>query len=145
MPHRHRHAVPRQARRLRVGLDFSPKAIAAARLLRREADLDAPLVEGNVYDARLLINGLFDMVYVTWGAILVSDLGRWAGVAASLLKPGGRLYLLEGHPSFMQLDEKAAELRIGFDWHNPPDKPLTMSEGIDLYRRHREDRPPGDA
>ena len=48
-----------------VGLDFSPKAIAAARGLQQETGLDARFVEGNVYDARQLIDGDFDMVYVT--------------------------------------------------------------------------------
>lgn len=112
-----------------VGLDFSPRAIAAARLLQQKTGLDAAFVEGNVYDARALITGDFDMVFVTWGAIgWLPDVERWAAVVASLLKPGGRLYLLEGHPSFMQVDEKADPLRIGFDWRTPPDKPLTMSE-----------------
>ncbi|PZF77187.1 class I SAM-dependent methyltransferase [Aestuariivirga litoralis] len=112
-----------------VGLDFSPKSVAAARLLAAQTGLDARFVEGNVYDARSLIDGMFDMVYVTWGAIgWLPDIRRWAGVVASLLKPGGRLYLLEGHPSFMQLDEKAEQLRIGFDWRYPPDRPLTTQE-----------------
>lgn len=112
-----------------VGLDFSPRAIAGARLLQHRTGLDASFVEGDVHDARRLIDGLFDMVYVTWGAIgWLPDMDRWASVVASLLKPGGRLYLLEGHPSFMQLDEKADGLRIGFDWRTPQDRPLTMSE-----------------
>ena len=112
-----------------VGLDFSPRAIAAARMLQEKTGLDASFVEGNVYDARQLIDGLFDMVYVTWGAICwLPDVRRWAEVASSLLKPGGCLYLLEGHPSLMQIDEKAEGLRIGFDWRNEPDRPLTMSE-----------------
>ena len=112
-----------------VGLDSSPKAIAAARLLQQKTGLDARFVEGNVNDARQLIEGDFDMVYVTWGAIgWLPDIRRWAEVAASLLKPGGKLYLLEGHPSLMQIDETAGHLRVGFDWRNDPDKPLTMSE-----------------
>lgn len=112
-----------------IGLDFSPRAIEGARLLQEKTRLDARFVEGNVYEARALIDGLFDMVYVTWGAIgWLPDIARWADVAASLLRPGGRLYLLEGHPSFLQLDERAKNLRIGFDWRTPPDRPLTMSE-----------------
>ena len=98
-------------------------------MLAEKTGLDARFVEGNVYDARQLIDGLFDMVYVTWGAIgWLPDIRRWAEVVSSLLKPGGRLYLLEGHPTFMQVDEKAEGLRIGFDWTNPPDQPLTMNE-----------------
>jgi SAM-dependent methyltransferase len=112
-----------------VGLDFSPVAIAAARDLQKRTGLDASFVEGNVYDARELIEGHFDMVYVTWGAInWLPDIARWAKVVASLLKPGGSLYLLEGHPSLMTLDEKTPELRPAYDWLTPEDAPLTMSE-----------------
>lgn len=112
-----------------VGLDFSPAAIRAARELQKRTGLDARFVEGNVYDARSLIEGDFDLVYVTWGAIgWLPDLARWARAAASLLRPGGTLYLLEGHPSLMTLDEKTPELRPAYDWRTPQDRPLTMVE-----------------
>ncbi len=112
-----------------VGLDFSSVAIAAARELQAKTGLDARFVEGNVYDARELIEGHFDMVYVTWGAIgWLPDIGRWATVVSSLLKPGGRLYLLEGHPSLLLADEKTPDLRPGYDWRTPQDQPLVMQE-----------------
>ena len=110
-----------------AGLDFSPVAIAAARELQAKTGLDATFVEGNVYDARALIDGSFDMVYVTWGAIgWLPDIGRWAKVVSSLLKPGGRLYLLEGHPFTMILDETTPEMRPRYDWRTPQDQPVIM-------------------
>lgn len=110
-----------------VGLDFSRAAIAGARDLQARTGLDARFVEGNVYDARALIDGLFDMVYVTWGAIgWLPDVARWATVVSSLLKPGGSLYLLEGHPTLFTLDETAPDLRPRYDFRTPPDKPLVM-------------------
>ncbi len=112
-----------------VGLDFSPVSLAAAHELQKRTGLDASFVEGNVYDARQLIEGHFDMVYVTWGAIgWLPDIARWAKIVASLLKPGGTLYLLEGHPSLMTADENTPDLRPGFDRRTPIDKPLMMSE-----------------
>lgn len=112
-----------------VGLDFSPVAIANARMLQARTGLDASFVEGNVYDARSLIDGHFDMAFVTWGAICwLPDIRRWAGVVAAMLKPGGTLYLLEGHPALMALDDTSPDLRPRFDWRTPPDQPLTMSE-----------------
>jgi SAM-dependent methyltransferase len=112
-----------------VGLDFSPVAIAAARELQAKTGLDASFVEGNVYDARALIEGHFDMVYVTWGTICwLPDIVGWAQTAASLLKPGGMLYLLEGHPSLMMTDEFTPELRLRYDWRTPKELPLTMTE-----------------
>ncbi|MEQ1524294.1 MAG: class I SAM-dependent methyltransferase, partial [Aestuariivirga sp.] len=112
-----------------VGLDFSPVAIAAARDLQEQTGLDASFVEGNVYDARELITGHFDMVYVTWGAIgWLPDIARWAKVVSSLLKPGGTLYLLEGHPSLMALNEKTPNLEHGFDWRTPQNAPIVEEE-----------------
>jgi SAM-dependent methyltransferase len=112
-----------------VGLDFSPVAIAAARDLQKQTGLDASFVEGNVYDARALIEGDFDMVYVTWGAInWLPDMARWAKVVSSLLKPGGTLYLLEGHPSLFTHDETTADFKLGYDWRTPMDKPVIMDE-----------------
>jgi SAM-dependent methyltransferase len=112
-----------------VGLDFSPVAISAARDLQKQTGLDASFVEGDVYDARALIEGQFDMVYVTWGAIYwLPDIARWGTVVASLLKPGGTLYLLEGHPSLMALNEKTPKLEHGFDWRTPANAPLVEDE-----------------
>ena len=112
-----------------VGLDFSPVSLEAARDLQKQTGLDASFVEGNVYDAHQLIEGHFDMVYVTWGAIgWLPDIARWARVVSSLLKPGGTLYLLEGHPSAMALNEKTPNLEHGFDWRTPANKPIVENE-----------------
>ncbi len=110
-----------------VGLDFAPVAIAAARDLQQKTGLDARFVEGNVHDARSLIEGEFDMAYVTWGAInWLPDMFRWAAVVSSMLKPGGMLYLLEGHPFPLMLDETTPEMRPAYGWRTPADKPVTM-------------------
>ena len=64
----------------------------------------------DLYDAQEAIPepGGFDLVYVTWGAIIwLSDIRRWAQIAASFLKPGGRLYLAEAHPAALVLDDLA--------------------------------------
>lgn len=112
-----------------VGLDFSSVAIQAARQLQAKTGLAAEFVEGNVYDARQLISGEFDMVYVTWGAIgWLPDIRAWARVVASLLKPGGRLYLLEGHPSLLLADENSPDLRPGFAWRTPEESPIVTHE-----------------
>jgi SAM-dependent methyltransferase len=89
-----------------TGLDFSPKAIAAARALADDCGVAATFVEGNLYDAPALIAGRFDIVYVTWGAIIwLPDIARWAEVVAHFLEPGGFLYLLEDHPAASALDQ----------------------------------------
>jgi hypothetical protein len=48
------------------------------------------------------------MVFVTWGAICwLPDISRWARIVAALLRPGGSLYLAEGHPAAYVLDDGA--------------------------------------
>jgi SAM-dependent methyltransferase len=90
-----------------TGLDYSGEAIRQARKLAAETGLAADFVEADVYNAHEAIKGRFDIVYVTWGALLwLPDLTRWAEIVASLLAPGGFLYLLEGHPAAMMLDQK---------------------------------------
>jgi SAM-dependent methyltransferase len=48
----------------------------------------------------------FDMVFVTWGAICwLPDISRWTQIVAALLRPGGSLYLAEGHPAAYVFDD----------------------------------------
>jgi SAM-dependent methyltransferase len=104
-----------------VGLDFSPAAISAARGLADEVGLAerARFVLGDVYAAPQVVpppHG-FDLVFVTWGAITwLPDIVRWAGVVAAMLRPGGQLYLAEGHPAAYVFDDEArtADGRPGF-------------------------------
>ena len=83
-----------------AGLDFSTPAVAAAQELADELELDARFVVSDVYEAATALEGeRFDIVYTGLGALnWLGDLERWAGAGASLLKPGGFLYLAEFHP-----------------------------------------------
>lgn len=83
-----------------VGLDFSGPAVETARALAGELGIDADFVEANVYDADEALGGrAFDVVYTGLGALSwLPDMRRWARVVASLLRPGGFLYLAEFHP-----------------------------------------------
>jgi SAM-dependent methyltransferase len=95
-----------------VGLDFSPEAIKAARRIAEELGLAdrAGFVEADLYDAPTAIPepASFDLVYVTWGAIYwLPDIRRWAEIVAFFLRPGGLLYLAEGHPAALVFDDAA--------------------------------------
>lgn len=107
-----------------TGLDFSGQAVAAARDLAAECRVAADFVEADVHDARRALTGEFDLIYVTWGALpWLPDLRRWAEVVASLLAPAGALYLAEGHPSFLTMDEVDGRLTPRHDWRGTPDAP----------------------
>jgi SAM-dependent methyltransferase len=91
-----------------TGLDFSGPAVAAARDLARELGLDeeqARFVQADLYDAPGALDGQrYDIVYTGLGALCwLPDLPRWAQIVASLLVPGGFLYLSEFHPVGLSL------------------------------------------
>jgi len=85
-----------------VGVDLSEPAIAAARSLAEEAGLAdrSEFVVANVYDAPAALDGrTFDRVYTGIGALCwLPDIEAWAQVVSALLRPGGRLHLVEFHP-----------------------------------------------
>jgi SAM-dependent methyltransferase len=115
-----------------TGLDFSGEALAAARMLAREAGLAANFVECDVLHAPADLEG-FDIVFASWGALVwIADIAAWMRVAARALKPGGRLLLVEGHPMMMTLDEACAPsapftVRYAYD----SDAPLVMDNQED--------------
>jgi SAM-dependent methyltransferase len=82
------------------GLDFSGPALEVAARLAADCGEQIDFVERDVYDAAAALpNGAFDFVYTGIGALCwLPDAARWAQVVASLLKPGGFLFIREGHP-----------------------------------------------
>ncbi|URK86815.1 class I SAM-dependent methyltransferase [Rhizobium sp. RCAM05350] len=95
------------------------------------AGTEATFVEASIYDAAAALEQrTYDMVFVTWGAIhWLPDIFRWAEVVASLLRPGGRLYLLDGHPQMYQYEgADDGRLSLVHGWRTPPDAPLLFEE-----------------
>ena len=90
-----------------TGLDFSPDSLAEARRLARAAGADITYVESDVYSAAdVLGSGGFDLVFTGVGALCwLPDIRRWARVVADLLRPGGRLFLREGHPMLWAMED----------------------------------------
>src|SRR5712692_247991 len=88
-----------------TGLDFSPAALAEARALAGRTGDDATFVEADVYDAASVLGAAaFDLVFTGIGALCwLPSVRRWAGVVADLLRPGGRLFIREGHPMLWSL------------------------------------------
>lgn len=114
-----------------TGLDFSPPAIAAARQVAAAAGAAVEFVEGDVHDAvGLLGAGGFDLVYTGIGALCwLPSAARWAAVVAALLRPGGRLFLREGHPMLWALDDEGTdELVVRFLYFEEPEPLVYESE-----------------
>ncbi|WP_329396487.1 class I SAM-dependent methyltransferase [Streptomyces lydicus] len=103
-----------------VGLDFSEPAVEAARELAAELGYGpdrAAFVAADVYDATEAVpDDAYDIVYTGIGALnWLPDLERWADTAASLVAPGGFLYLAEFHPLCDALDDETGS-RIVHDY-----------------------------
>ncbi|MBB3999931.1 class I SAM-dependent methyltransferase [Aureimonas pseudogalii] len=112
-----------------TGLDFSPTALAAARDFAARAGTQARFVEASIYDAPEALGERYDLAFVTWGAInWLPDIAAWARVVAAVLRPGGRLYLLEGHPMMNQCDLVEGRLVVTYDARTPEDRPLVFDE-----------------
>ncbi|MGH9918310.1 MAG: class I SAM-dependent methyltransferase [Nitrososphaerales archaeon] len=108
---------------LMTGVDFSPPAIAAARELAAAAGADVDFVEAEVHDAAGVLGaGGFDLVYTGIGALSwLPSADRWAAVVSALLRPGGRLFLREGHPMLFAIDDQRAdELAVRFPYFEEP-------------------------
>ena len=90
-----------------TGLDFSPGAIDVARSLSAEAGPSIEFVVADVYTARTAAGERrFDLVYTGIGALCwLPDIRRWASTVASLLRPGGELFMREAHPIVWALDD----------------------------------------
>ncbi|GIF03654.1 class I SAM-dependent methyltransferase [Actinoplanes siamensis] len=88
-----------------TGLDFSGESLRQARLLASSAGADISYVQSDAYAARDALDGDFDLVFTGIGALgWLPDVKRWAATVASLLKPGGRLFIREGHPVLWACD-----------------------------------------
>lgn len=113
-----------------TGLDFSPASLAQARKLAEETSAVIEFVEAEVYDAvEVLGKERFDLVYTGIGALCwLPDITRWAETVAALLRPGGRLFIREGHPVLWSIDETQTDrLVIGYPYFETV-APMVFSE-----------------
>jgi SAM-dependent methyltransferase len=115
-----------------TGLDFSSAAVAEATSLAGRTGDDARFVEADVYDAVSVLGaGGFDLVFTGIGALgWLPGIRRWADVVAGLLRPGGRLFIREGHPMLWSLDDTREDDLIVVDYpYFEREEPLVWDEG----------------
>jgi SAM-dependent methyltransferase len=118
-----------------VGLDYSDTAISAARALALETGVAGEFILADVLQPPAGLDG-FDIVFASWGAICWHrDIGRWMAVAAGALRRGGRLYLVDGHPAMLMMDDgKSVGRGSPFAQRFPYDSPEpVISEGFEDY------------
>jgi SAM-dependent methyltransferase len=113
-----------------TGVDFSPPALDEARKLAAATGAQINYVESNLYGAAdVLDNESFDLVFTGIGALgWLPDIEGWARVVSRLLKPGGRLFIREGHPMLWAIDEKQVDrLVVGYPYFETVE-PLIIDE-----------------
>jgi SAM-dependent methyltransferase len=88
-----------------TGVDFSPVSLERARQLARRADVRAEFVEADSTALPVELHNRFDLAYATMGVICwIGDIEAWMRSVASVLRPGGRLLLVDIHPLFQMLE-----------------------------------------
>jgi SAM-dependent methyltransferase len=82
-----------------VGVDYSTVAAGAAQRRAAELGVSCRYVVAALPGAPLA-DGCADLVYTGKGALIwMADLTAWARDTARLLRPGGHLFVFEGHPA----------------------------------------------
>jgi SAM-dependent methyltransferase len=107
-----------------TGVDFSPRAIAAARALAARMGVDATFVESDVYALPGNLEGRFDVVFTSHGVLCwLPDLDGWARVIAHFLAPGGLFYVVDAHPVLQIFDDRPTEpeLRLLYPYFRGPE------------------------
>ncbi len=115
-----------------TGLDFSTASLAEARRLSAAAGPPVEFVHADVYDAAdVLGEGGFDLVYTGIGALCwLPNIEPWAAVVSRLLRPGGRLFIREGHPMLWALDENQPHGPVvGYPYFERPEPLLDDDDG----------------
>jgi SAM-dependent methyltransferase len=113
-----------------TGIDFSEPAIEQARRLTAETGLDARFLVSDVYELPDHLEGDFDVVFTSLGALnWLPDGPRWAEVVGHFVRPGGFFYILEAHPFAWVFDDEdtATEPRLAYHYWPSPE-PLAFSD-----------------
>jgi SAM-dependent methyltransferase len=99
-----------------VGVDLSSEMLSQAERKSKLLGARARWVRAAVLDIPNELDGIADLVYTGKGALpWVADLEQWARSVHRVLRPGGRLFLHEGHPLNWILDTEASVHRLRAD------------------------------
>lgn len=106
-----------------TGIDYSKESINVANKLKEELNIPATFLQSNVYDLKDNLEGQFDIVYTSQGALMwLKDIKEWANIVAHYLKPNGIFYIMEIHPLLYTLGDNTKDgLNIKHSYFNQKD------------------------
>lgn len=113
-----------------TGVDFSARAIAAARALSERSGISADFIEADVLNLPETVpTDAFDVVFTSYGAISwLHDLEAWARSISTRLISGGRFCVVEMHPALWVFDEEAEEPTLQVRYSYFSREPLPWEE-----------------
>lgn len=107
-----------------TGTDFSEVGLAKARELADAIDVPARFVRSETYKLPEVLQGEFDIVYMSGGVLgWLPDMAKLGEVVAHYVKRGGFFYIAEVHPVTMVFDEESKnELKLKWPYwtHEEP-------------------------
>jgi SAM-dependent methyltransferase len=112
-----------------TGIDFSEKAIDAARKLSAESKTPARFIISELYETPETLSETFDIVYTGVGAInWLPDIRGWARVVSRMLRSGGTFYIRDGHPLMYSLDWDDPEKKLSLIYSYFEDEPNSFED-----------------
>jgi len=94
-----------------TGIDLSDQAIATAKKLNEELNLNAQFICSDVYNLPTILDEQFDIVFTSYGTIgWLPDLDKWANVVQHFLKPEGKFIMADFHPVVWMFDNDFKEV-----------------------------------
>lgn len=88
-----------------TGVDFSDKAIQAAKEIASQLQTDTRFICSDIYELPNMLDEQFDIVFTSYGTIgWLPDLDKWAKVVSRFLKPAGKFVFVEFHPVVWMFD-----------------------------------------
>lgn len=99
-----------------VGVDINARMLACAAAKAQALGVPAQWYCSDVLNTSHDLDATADLVYTGRGALCwLMDLNAWAQVIARLLKPGGKLYVFDGHPLDWLWDGPSTHYRFEAD------------------------------
>jgi SAM-dependent methyltransferase len=117
-----------------TGVDISDEAIAFARALSAESGIPATFERADVYDwlASPEREARYDAVHLSYGALCwLSDLRALARGIAAILRPDGRIVIMEFHPVLGLFDE--GWMRFKYPYQMGGDPSVIEDPGVSDY------------